>query len=89
MDDKLRNKLQNATQDARSLLEHEFAEQLEGTYDILSDGTIQPKPGKHLDDRERLVRGKLVDAIEHIKAGAKATTHPSSPLKPSRPSMKL
>ncbi len=71
MDDKLRNKLQKATQDARGLLEHEFAEQLEGTYDILPDGTIQPKPGKHLDDRERLVRGKLVDAIEHIKAGGK------------------
>lgn len=71
MDQQIRNKLQRATQDARRLLEHEFAEQLEGTYDILPDGKILPDPGKHLDDRGRLIRQKLVDAIEHIRAGGK------------------
>jgi hypothetical protein len=33
-----------------------------------------PEPGKHLDDRGRLVRQKLVDAIEHIRAGGKKPT---------------
>ncbi|MFH0979913.1 MAG: BREX-1 system adenine-specific DNA-methyltransferase PglX [Planctomycetota bacterium] len=71
MDQQTRNKLQRATQDARRLLEHEFAEQLEGTYDILPDGKILPQSGQHLDDHGRLIRRKLVDAIEHIRAGGK------------------
>jgi hypothetical protein len=52
MDQTTRNHLQRATQDARRLLEAEFAAQLEGTYDILPDGRILPEPGKHLDDRQ-------------------------------------
>lgn len=71
MDDKTRNRLQNATQDARRLLANEFAEQLEGTYDILPDGRILPEVGKHLDNRQRLIRRKLVDAVEHLKAGGR------------------
>lgn len=71
MDQTLRNKLQRTTQDARRVLEQEFAEQLEGTYDILPDGAILPKPGKHLDERQRLTRQKLVDSVEHIAAGGK------------------
>ena len=71
MDDKTRNKLQNATQDARRLLANEFAEQLEGTYDILPDGRILPEVGKHLDNRQRLIRRKLVDAVEHLTAGGR------------------
>ena len=73
MDQQSRNKLQNATQDARQLLEAEFAEQLEGTYDILPDGTIHDKPGVHLNDRQRLTRRKLVDAIQHRIAGGKTS----------------
>ncbi len=68
MDQDTRNKLQRATQQIRQLLEHEFAEQLEGTFDILSDGTVLSEPGKHLDAKQRLTRQKLVAAIEHIKA---------------------
>jgi len=71
MEQETRNKLQRATQQIRRLLEDEFAEQLEGTFDILPNGHILPEPGKHLDARDRLVRQKLVDAIEHIKAGGK------------------
>ncbi|MDZ4852644.1 MAG: BREX-1 system adenine-specific DNA-methyltransferase PglX [Pirellulaceae bacterium] len=71
MDQETRNKLQRATQQARKLLEQEFAEQLEGTFDILPSGKILPEPGKHLDARQKLIRQKLVDAIEHIKAGGK------------------
>ena len=71
MDQDTRNKLQRATQQVRRILEEEFAEQLEGTFDVLPDGKILPEPGKHLDARQRLTRQKLVDAIEHIKAGGK------------------
>lgn len=68
MDKAVRGTIQQATQKARRLLEVEFREQLEGTFDILIDGTIADEPGKHLDDRQRILRGKLVDAIEHHKA---------------------
>lgn len=71
MDQDTRNKLQRATQQVRRILEEEFAEQLEGTFDVLPNGKILPEPGKHLDARQRLTRQKLVDAIEHIKAGGK------------------
>ncbi|MCA9173123.1 MAG: BREX-1 system adenine-specific DNA-methyltransferase PglX [Planctomycetales bacterium] len=71
MDQDTRNKLQRATQQVRRILEEEFAEQLEGTFDVLPNGKILPEPGKHLDARQRLTRQKLVDAIEHTKAGGK------------------
>ena len=69
MDQALRNQLQRTTQAARMLLEREFAAQLEGTYDILPDGTIAKQPGPHLDGGGRLVRQKLVEAVEHRIAG--------------------
>jgi hypothetical protein len=68
MDQTTRNHLQRATQDARRLLEAELSAQLEGTFDILPDGRILPEPGSHLDDRQRLVRGEIVQAIEHTRA---------------------
>jgi len=68
MDQTTRNHLQRATQDARRVLEAEFAAQLEGTFDILPDGRILPEPGSHLDDRQRLVRREIAQAIEHIRA---------------------
>ena len=45
MDQTTRNHLQRATQDARRLLESEFAAQLEGTFDILPDGRSSPSRG--------------------------------------------
>ena len=71
MDQDTRNKLQRATQQVRRILEEEFTEQLEGTFDVLPNGKILPEPGKHLDARQRLTRQKLVDAIAHIKASGK------------------
>ena len=71
MDQDTRNKLQRATQQVRRILEEEFAEQLEGTFDVLPNGEILSEPGRHLDALQRLSRKKLVDAIEHIKAGGK------------------
>jgi len=69
MDKQTRNLIQKATQDARNLLEIEFGEQLEGVFDILPNGQIAPEPGKHLNPGQRIIREKVVAAIEHEKAG--------------------
>jgi len=68
MDKPTRNLIQKATQDARGLLEAEFAEQLSGVFDIRMDGTIEPEPGKHLNEKQKVIREKLVAAVEHEKA---------------------
>ena len=69
MDKETRNVLQRTTQAARRLLEKEYAEQLEGVFDILPDGSIASQPGEHLDEQQRLVREKIVAAISHKRAG--------------------
>ena len=69
MDKDTRNQIQRATQDARALLEREYAEQLEGVFDIRLDGTIATAPGEHLDATHRVLRTKLVAAVEHQCAG--------------------
>ena len=68
MDKDTRNRIQHATQAARVLLEHEYAEQLEGVFDIRLDGTIAAEPGEHLDAGHRVLRTKLVTAVEHQRA---------------------
>lgn len=68
MDKTTRNLIQKATQDARRLVEKEYADQLGGTFDILLDGTILAEPGPHLDDREKIVREKIAEAIDHESA---------------------
>ena len=68
MDRETRNRIQRATLDARGLLEREYGEQLDGTFDIRRDGTIANAPGSHLDARQRLVRTKLITALEHLAA---------------------
>ncbi len=75
MDQSTRNSLQRATQDARRLLEAEFAAQSERTFDILPDGRILPEPGAHLDDRQRLIRREVVEAIAHIRAKEASKTN--------------
>jgi hypothetical protein len=70
MDRDLRSRIERATQDARRLLEDEFAEQLYATYDIdRNSGAITPLPGEHLGERQRLVRARLVAALQHKVAG--------------------
>ena len=65
MDKESRNRIQRATQSVRTLLENEYAEQLEGLFDIRLSGTIADKPGEHLNASQRVLRGKLVGAIKH------------------------
>ena len=73
MDKSTRNNIQRATQRARKLLEDAYREQLEGTFDILLDGTVAPHPGTHLSAAQRLTREKLVATIAHKRAsGLKA-----------------
>ena len=70
MDQETRSRIQRATQSARELLEREYAEQLEGASDIRLDGTIAVEPGEHLSDAQRVLRTKLVMAVEHQCASA-------------------
>ncbi len=55
----------NTTQAIRRLLEEEFSLQLEGTFDVHADGRIADQPGSQLSASERLVRGRIVEAIQH------------------------
>ncbi len=65
MEKALRDELRKATQSIRGLLEKEFSEQLEGTFDILADGTVMTVPGPHLSAAQRVVREKLIAVIAH------------------------
>ena len=69
MDKGTRNAIQRATQAARALIEEEFRQQLEGTYDILLTGEIAEQHGLHLSAEQAVVRDKLVAAIAHRRAG--------------------
>jgi len=68
MDKDTRNRIQRATQAARALLEREYAEQLGGIFDIRLDGSIAAEPGSHLNAEQRVVRNKLVAAVDHRRA---------------------
>lgn len=66
MDKETRSRIQRTTQETRRLLEHEYGEQLEGTFDILPESDkIAGQPGSHLDAGQKLLREKLVAAITH------------------------
>ena len=57
MEKEQRNRLQKATQEARRLLEEEFAGQLLEIYDInVAAGHWYDEPGTHLQAEQRLIR---------------------------------
>jgi hypothetical protein len=64
MDEAQRLALSKATQAARALLETEFREQLEGIFDIRSDGTIPAEGPASLTPAERQTRIEIQDALE-------------------------
>ncbi len=68
MDKDTRNAIERATQRARRLLEEDFAAQLAGDFDVLMDGTVADRAGKHLSARHALWRERIVAAIEHKRA---------------------
>jgi hypothetical protein len=74
MDKDVRNAIERATQKARRLLEEDFAEQLDATYDVRADGRVAEKGGAHLTGRQHLLRDKIVAAIEHKRSAAMKPT---------------
>jgi len=68
VDRNTRNNIQRATQAGRTLLERAFSERLEGTYDILLDGTISEEAGSHLSDHQKVIREKLVATMAHKRS---------------------
>ena len=80
MDKDTRNAIERATQQARRLLEDDFAGQLNGIFDVFvtrRDGQSEvaangwaEKPGAHLDGKPKLQaqREKIVAALEHKRA---------------------
>lgn len=68
MDKDTRNAIERATQKARKLLEVDFADQLEGDFDVHQSGEVAAKAGKHLSARQALARERVVAAIEHKRA---------------------
>ena len=68
MDKTTRSAIERATQKARHLLEDEFEAQLEGTFDILPNGSIAERGGPHLTPRQAFERDVLVAAIERKRA---------------------
>lgn len=63
-----RNFIASATQSARSLLEKDFAAQLEGDFDVHRNGTVGAKAGRHLSARQAFQRERIVAAIEHKRS---------------------
>jgi hypothetical protein len=70
MNESLRLALSRATQAARNLLETEFEEQLEGTYDIRTDGTISARGPASLTPAQRQTRREVLNALESEHEGA-------------------
>jgi Eco57I restriction-modification methylase len=72
MDKPVRNSIERATQALRHFLEDEFEAQLEGTFNILADGTIAPEAAAILTPEQRAHRGAIVAAIDRkLAAGMK------------------
>ncbi len=73
MEKQLRNAIGSAAQAVRRLLEEEYAEQLDGTFDIQRSGSIADQPGAHLSPSQRVTRAKIVAAIGyHHAAGLRS-----------------
>ncbi len=68
MDKEVRNAIERATQQARAILEEDYAAQLEGDFDVHASGDVAAKAGAHLTPRQVFYREKIVAAIEHKRA---------------------
>ncbi len=70
MEKYLRNAIGITAQNLRKILEDEYFEQLEGVFDVQRDGEIAEAPGAHLSPSERVVRSKVLAALEyHCSSG--------------------
>ncbi|ACE99666.1 hypothetical protein IP86_17530 [Rhodopseudomonas sp. AAP120] len=74
MDKDTRNAIERATQKIRRILQEDFAEQLDGVFDVRSDGRVAEEGGRHLSGRQLLLRDRIVAAVEHKRrAGMQPT----------------
>ncbi|MER8650968.1 DNA methyltransferase [Mesorhizobium sp. M0586] len=72
MEKETRSAIERATQRARLILEADFAEQLQGDYDVMVDGRVGERPGVHLTGQQKGLRSRIVAALEHKRmAGMK------------------
>jgi len=65
MEKQLRWAIGTTAQNVRRLLELEFRQQLEGTFDVHAAGVVAAEPGAHLSDAEKLTRVKIVSALDY------------------------
>ncbi|MCP4384520.1 MAG: SAM-dependent methyltransferase [Hyphomicrobiales bacterium] len=63
-----RNAISSAAQGARGLLEEEYLEQLQGLFDVLATGEVADPPGAHLTASQRVVRAKIVAALDYYRS---------------------
>ena len=68
MEKHLRSAIGIAAQNLRKALEDEYFEQLEGVFDVHRDGTIAEAPGAHLSPSERVIRSKIVAALQYYRS---------------------
>lgn len=68
MDKDLRNAISAAAQNIRKLLEAEYLEQLEGTFDVRPSAVIADQGGAHLTPAQRIQRERIVAAISYYEA---------------------
>ena len=68
MEKYLRNAIGAATQSLRKTLEDEYFEQLEGVFDVHQSGAIAQAPGSHLSHSERVIRSKIVGALQYHRS---------------------
>ncbi len=67
MEKEQRNAIGSAAQQIRKLLEREYAEQLDGVFDVRPSGDIAAEPGAHLGPQQRVVREKIVAAVDYYQ----------------------
>ena len=68
MEKTLRTAIAKAAENVRQLLEREYAEQLEGLFDVRANGVIAAAPGSHLTPTQRVEREKIIGAVAHFEA---------------------
>jgi hypothetical protein len=64
----LRNAIGVAAQKLRKTVEEEYFEQLEGVFDVHRDGKIAAVPGAHLSPSERVIRSKIIGALQYHRS---------------------
>ncbi len=67
MEKEQRNAIGSAAQSIRKLLEREYAEQLDGVFDVRPSGDMAAEAGAHLDAQQRIVRAKIVAAVDYYQ----------------------